>query len=166
MGCTTIKNGELLALASRQFDVFVTVDRNLAFQQNFAGLTITVIILQATTSRLADLRLLVPKLLAAIADAKPAPAAIRHITLDCNHRAATIYVYYARHYGGMGSMMLPPKPRNVSFNVRVKGSPPVNELGLSEAQEFARLYIEAGLEVEISESVTGEVIERHPAQTT
>jgi hypothetical protein len=34
MGWTTIKNGELLALAAEQFDVFVTVDRNLAFQQN------------------------------------------------------------------------------------------------------------------------------------
>jgi hypothetical protein len=34
MGWTTIKNGALLALASQQFDVFVTVDRNLAFQQN------------------------------------------------------------------------------------------------------------------------------------
>lgn len=31
MGWTTIKNGELLALAAEQFDVFVTVDRNLAF---------------------------------------------------------------------------------------------------------------------------------------
>jgi hypothetical protein len=31
MGWATIKNGELLALASQHFDVFVTVDRNLAF---------------------------------------------------------------------------------------------------------------------------------------
>jgi hypothetical protein len=31
MGWTAIKNGELLALASKQFDVFVTVDRNLSF---------------------------------------------------------------------------------------------------------------------------------------
>jgi predicted nuclease of predicted toxin-antitoxin system len=37
MGWTTIKNGELLALASGQFDVFVTVDRNLSFQQNLAS---------------------------------------------------------------------------------------------------------------------------------
>ena len=32
MGWTTIKNGELLALAAAEFDVFVTVDRNLSFQ--------------------------------------------------------------------------------------------------------------------------------------
>ena len=34
MGWLTIKNGELLALASEHFDVFVTVDQNLSFQQN------------------------------------------------------------------------------------------------------------------------------------
>ena len=34
MGWTTIKNGTLLTLASEHFDVFVTVDRNLSFQQN------------------------------------------------------------------------------------------------------------------------------------
>ncbi len=37
MGWVTIKNGELLALAADHFDVFVTVDRNLAFRQNVAG---------------------------------------------------------------------------------------------------------------------------------
>jgi hypothetical protein len=34
MGWAATSNGELLALASQQFDVFVTLDRNLAFQQN------------------------------------------------------------------------------------------------------------------------------------
>lgn len=32
LGWSTIKNGELLALAAKEFDVFVTVDRNLSFQ--------------------------------------------------------------------------------------------------------------------------------------
>ena len=36
MGWSAIKNGELLTLASLAFDVFVTVDRNLSFQQNLA----------------------------------------------------------------------------------------------------------------------------------
>jgi Domain of unknown function (DUF5615) len=71
MGWTSIKNGELLVLASQAFDVFVTVDRNLSFQQNLATLTIAVIVLQASTNRLADLRLLVPMVLAAIASAAP-----------------------------------------------------------------------------------------------
>ena len=66
MGWAAIKNGELLALASDRFDVFVTVDRNLAFQQNPGTLPIAVIVLQAKSNRLADLRPLVPRLLSAI----------------------------------------------------------------------------------------------------
>jgi hypothetical protein len=57
MGWTTIKNGELLSLASGQFDVFVTVDRNLSFQQNLVSFSIAVLVLQAKTNRLADLRM-------------------------------------------------------------------------------------------------------------
>ena len=69
MGWASIENGELLALASQDFDIFVTVDRNLAFQQNVPTLTIAVIVIRAPTNRLADLRRLVPELLAAIAAA-------------------------------------------------------------------------------------------------
>jgi Domain of unknown function (DUF5615) len=71
MGWATIKNGELLALASQQFDIFVTVDRNLSFQQNLVSFSLAVIVLRARTNRLADLRVLVPDLLAAIDTAKP-----------------------------------------------------------------------------------------------
>ena len=71
MAWTTIKNGELLALAAKEFDVFVTVDRNLAAQQNFSALSIAVIVLHARTNRLADLRPLVPELLRRIGFTKP-----------------------------------------------------------------------------------------------
>jgi hypothetical protein len=74
MGWSTIKNGELLALAAGSFDVFVTVDRNLSFQQNLISFSIAVVVLHAKTNRLADLRPLVPSLLAAIAAAKPGVA--------------------------------------------------------------------------------------------
>ena len=66
MGWTTIKNGELLALAAASFDVFVTVDRNLSFQQNLPAYSIAVLVLSARTNRLADLRPLVPKTLVSI----------------------------------------------------------------------------------------------------
>jgi predicted nuclease of predicted toxin-antitoxin system len=66
MGWQTIKNGELMRLASENFDVFVTVDRNLSFQQNLSAYTFSVIVLAAKTNRLADLRPLVPKLLEVI----------------------------------------------------------------------------------------------------
>lgn len=70
MGWSTIKNGELLALAAKDFDVFVTVDRNLSFQQNLSAFTIAVIVLRAASNRLADLQPLVPELLALIRTAK------------------------------------------------------------------------------------------------
>jgi predicted nuclease of predicted toxin-antitoxin system len=65
MGWSSIKNDELLALAAAEFDVFVTVDRNLSFQQNLIALPIAVVVLQSKSNRLADLRVLVPDLLKA-----------------------------------------------------------------------------------------------------
>ena len=66
MGWTSIKNGELLALAAAHFDVFLTVDRNLSFQQNIPGLAIAVMVLRAKSNRLAELSALVPALLSAL----------------------------------------------------------------------------------------------------
>lgn len=66
MGWTGIENGELLAPAAKQFDAFVTVDRNLSFQQNLTSLPIAIVVRQATTNRLIDLKPLVPELLLAL----------------------------------------------------------------------------------------------------
>ena len=63
MGWAGIKNGQLLALAEAEFDVFITVDRNLSFQQNLPQFTLAVLILQAPSNRLADLKPLAPKIL-------------------------------------------------------------------------------------------------------
>jgi hypothetical protein len=71
MGWAALKNGELLALAGQYFDVFVTVDRNLPFQQNVPGLKIAVIVLQVQSSRLVDLRPLIPALLSALPGLEP-----------------------------------------------------------------------------------------------
>ena len=71
MGWTTLKNGELLALVSVQFDAFVTVDRNLSFQQDIVSFPIAVVVLRARTNRLADLRPLVPSLISAMESTRP-----------------------------------------------------------------------------------------------
>ncbi len=63
MGWAGVKNGELLELAEREFDVFITVDRNLSFQQNLPKFNIAVLVLHAASNRLADLKLLAPKIL-------------------------------------------------------------------------------------------------------
>ena len=70
MGWAAIKNGELLARAEKEFDVFVTVDRNLSFQQHLPRYSIAVIVLRARSNRLQDLRPLVPKLLEVLPTAK------------------------------------------------------------------------------------------------
>ena len=62
MGWATIKNGFLLKLAERDFDIFITVDRNLAFQQTIPNFSLAVIVLVARTNRLVDLMPLVPML--------------------------------------------------------------------------------------------------------
>jgi hypothetical protein len=63
-------------MASKEFDAFVTVDRNLRFEQNLISLPIAIIILQAKTTRLADLKPLVPALLSALTSAQPGAATI------------------------------------------------------------------------------------------
>ncbi len=65
-GWAGIKNGELLALAEKEFDVFITVDRNLSFQQNLPKFNIAVLVLHAASNRLADLKLLTPKILSTL----------------------------------------------------------------------------------------------------
>jgi hypothetical protein len=63
-------NGDLLALAENSYDVFVTVDRNLSFQQNVPRFSIAVVVLRAHSNRLVELRHLVPRLLEVLPVAK------------------------------------------------------------------------------------------------
>jgi hypothetical protein len=59
----------VLRAAEKDFDTFVTVDRNLSAQQNLSAYSIAVVVLRAPSNRLKDLRLLAPDLLATLADA-------------------------------------------------------------------------------------------------
>ena len=65
------KNGELLRLAAGKFDAFVTIDRNLVFQQKVGGLSFGVVTLRARSNRLADVQPLVPKVLEALGVIRP-----------------------------------------------------------------------------------------------
>ena len=71
LGWAGVRNGALLARAAGQFDVFVTVDRNLAFQQRIDNLPFAVVVLRARTNRLVDLKPLVPRLLQLLPDVRP-----------------------------------------------------------------------------------------------
>jgi len=54
LGWDQLKNGELVRRAATQFDVLITVDKNMAHQTNIRELTLSVVILDAVTNRLAD----------------------------------------------------------------------------------------------------------------
>jgi hypothetical protein len=51
MGWKSIKNSELLALAEAQFDLFITSDQGLAYQQNLRGRRIAILQLSANKLR-------------------------------------------------------------------------------------------------------------------
>jgi len=71
VGWSGIKNGKLLALAAVDFDAFITVDKNLPFQQNLATLPIALIVLDAVSNELPVLVPLVPALLRELASLRP-----------------------------------------------------------------------------------------------
>jgi hypothetical protein len=71
VGWAGVKNGELLQLAAREFDLLLTVDRNLEYQQNFAGLTLAVVVVHAPSNNVGVLRPLMSAVRAAMSESKP-----------------------------------------------------------------------------------------------
>jgi len=69
-GWSGIKNGGLLALAEAGFDVFLTVDQNLKYQQNLKAFDIGVILLVARNNRLKTLLPLTSEAREALANIK------------------------------------------------------------------------------------------------
>jgi predicted nuclease of predicted toxin-antitoxin system len=65
------KNGELIALADPLFDVLLTLDKNLPYQQNLQTKRIAVLIVRARSNRIQDLLPVVPACLAALASIRP-----------------------------------------------------------------------------------------------
>jgi hypothetical protein len=66
MGWAGKQNGDLLASAVGQFDVFLTADRNLSYQQDVSAFDIAIVVLAAPSNRLEDLKALLPELLEAL----------------------------------------------------------------------------------------------------
>lgn len=54
------KNGELLSLATGRWDVLLTSDRRMKYQQNMTGRSVAVVVLCAKSNRLPDLLPLMP----------------------------------------------------------------------------------------------------------
>jgi hypothetical protein len=62
-GLKGLENGDLLRAASGTYDVLITVDQNLPYQQNFAGLNIAILVLAAKRNSYARLKPLLPRAL-------------------------------------------------------------------------------------------------------
>jgi predicted nuclease of predicted toxin-antitoxin system len=65
------KNGELLGLAETEFDVLITVDTNLRYQQKLTGRRIAVVLLLAPSNRLQILSPYFPACAQALETIKP-----------------------------------------------------------------------------------------------
>lgn len=71
MGWASQKNGALLRLAEPQFDVFLTVDQHLAFQQYLPTVSLAILCLKAPSNRYADLAPLIPQVRKALTQIQP-----------------------------------------------------------------------------------------------
>ena len=66
----SVINGVLLKLAEAEFDVFITVDKGIRYQQNLWSTVLGVVVLRAPSNRLEHLLPLVPGILAALTTIK------------------------------------------------------------------------------------------------
>ena len=71
MGWDTFRNGRLLTLAEAEFDVFLTVDKGIKYQQNFAGRQIAVITLRGPNNKIETHIPLMPQVLALLPMVQP-----------------------------------------------------------------------------------------------
>jgi hypothetical protein len=69
-GFKGLENGDLLKAASGADEVLITVDRNIPYQQNIAGLNIAILIVAAKRNSYAHLKPLIPRALNALESMK------------------------------------------------------------------------------------------------
>jgi len=74
-----LENGRLLRAAAGKYDVLITVDRNLPFQQNLGSLPIATLILISTGITYADLKPLASEILKKLSTTQPGN--IYHVSL-------------------------------------------------------------------------------------
>ena len=70
-GWAGIQNGKSLQLADQNYDAFLTMDRNIEYQQNLAIRKLRIIILRAPSNRMVHLAPLVPLVVQTLRRVKP-----------------------------------------------------------------------------------------------
>jgi len=76
IGWAGIKNGDLLSRAENQFDVLITMDSKMRFQQNVSKYRIALIVLDGRSNRLVDTRPLMAKVLTVLTTIRPGTVTI------------------------------------------------------------------------------------------
>ena len=71
MGWASLSDGIILALASSEFDVFLTADQGIEFQQNLSRFDIAMIVLMGRSNDLTDLEPLIPDALSVVDTIRP-----------------------------------------------------------------------------------------------
>ncbi|MBI3990277.1 MAG: DUF5615 family PIN-like protein [candidate division NC10 bacterium] len=71
MGWSGTKNNALLRLAAAEFDVLLTVDQGIPYQQNLPGLDLALVIVRAPSNDINDLRPKMPEVLRVLETIQP-----------------------------------------------------------------------------------------------
>lgn len=101
-GWDTLRNGELLdAAEAAGFDVFITTDRNIRYQQNVAGRRLAIVVLSTTRWRLIRMRAGISSCLAL------GPAALAQLASLA--RAYRLAPFRSRRTGGGSCRRMPLK---------------------------------------------------------
>ena len=74
------KNGELLTLAEKEFDVFITIDRNLPHQQALPNYDLVILLVDAPDNTVSTLRRAIPQIREALLAI--VPRSIVHVSVQ------------------------------------------------------------------------------------
>ena len=77
MGWDSYHNGELLTLARGHFDVLITRDQNMEYQQNLSQLGMAIVVLHSRSNAMRDLEPMAPDILDSVS--RLSPGQIEHI---------------------------------------------------------------------------------------
>ncbi len=73
-GWSALEDGPLLTVAQQEFDVLLTIDRNLEFQQNLAKLRIGVVVVHVPKNQMPHYHAIQKEMLLAVEKARPGEA--------------------------------------------------------------------------------------------
>ena len=63
LGLSGIKNGKLMSYCvENNFDILLTIDKNLNFQQNYKNFAVAIVVLNSSTSKIEELKTFIPSL--------------------------------------------------------------------------------------------------------